>query len=105
MHSGHSGKLTMREQYAHVHTVAQNIDPSVLKCLPVARALTECDTTISFFKIRKQYLNNNMSIFSFITPFDSHSQSQFVRIILELRLHSRGLFQMSCTHLSFHAVE
>ena len=61
MHSGHSGKLTMRVRYAPVHTIAQNIDPSVLKCFPVAHALTGCDTTISFFKIRKQTAFNKLS--------------------------------------------
>ena len=61
MHSGHSGKLTMREWYVPVHTIAQNIDPRVLKCLPAAHALTGCDTTSSFFKIGKQTAFNKLS--------------------------------------------
>ena len=61
MHSGHSGKLTMREWYVTVHTIAQNIDPRVLKCLPAAHALTGCDTTSYFFKIGMQTAFNKLS--------------------------------------------
>ena len=53
MHAGHTGKITNRQRFIPINSIAANMGERMCMCLPLLHALSGSDTTSSIFRVGK----------------------------------------------------